>query len=171
MKIQIRRNVFETNSSSSHSITITNDSLVPNDIPIVEDWDICDGEPTMIVELNGFCGWCNHDTQMEKLAYIIMQIAYALDLDYADGWYGNKEQIEADREKLYESDAFKELEDLICDHAGCKHIRLREGTEGYIDHESVCHDIDELKNWDIPYGGYLALVYGADSYIHFEHNG
>lgn len=169
--LQIRRNVFETNSSSSHSITINNDALVSNEIPIVEDWEICDGEPTMLVELDGFCSWCDHESQMEKLAYLIMQIAYILDLEYANGWYGSKEDIEVAREKLYESDEFKELEDIICDYAGCKHIRLREDTEGYIDHDSVVEDIHELKTWDIPYGGYLTLVYGADTYIHFEHNG
>ena len=37
--------------------------------------------------------------------------------------------------------------------------------------KTTLFDIEELKNWDIPYGGYLALVYGADTYIHFEHNG
>ena len=169
--IQVRRGVFETNSSSSHSITINDSNLVANEIPIEQDWEVCDGEPTMMVELNGFCGWDNHETQMEKLAYIIMQIAYILDLYHANGFYGSPEEIKEAREKLYESEEFKELEDIICDHAGCNHIRLREDTEGYIDHDSVCADIDELKNWDIPYGGYLALVYGADTYIHFEHNG
>ena len=163
-----RLNVFETNSSSSHSITITDNLLVDNEIPIVEDWDICDGQPTMLVDLNGFCGWCDHDTQMEKLAYVIMQIAYILDLYHANGWYGSKEEIEEARETLYETEEFKELEDLVCEHAGCKHVRLREGTEGYIDHDSVVSDIDELKNWYIPYEGYLALIYGADTNIHFE---
>lgn len=168
---KVRQNVFETNSSSSHSITIKDDYLVPNEIPVEQDWEICNGEPTMMVELNGFCGWDNHKTQMEKLAYIIMQIAYILDLSHANGFYGSPEEIKEAREKLYESDEFKELEDAICEHAGCKHIRLYENTEGYIDHESVCSNMDELKNWDIPYGGYVTLVYGADTYIHFEHNG
>lgn len=166
--IHIRRNVFETNSSSTHSVTITNGALVPNEIPIVEDWDICDGEPTMLVDLNGFCSWCDHDAQMEKLAYVIMQIAYILDLHHANGWYGSKEEVEEAREKLYETEEFKELENLVCEHAGCKHVRLREGTEGYIDHDSVVSDINELKDWDIPYGSYLALIYGADTNIHFE---
>lgn len=168
---QIRRNVFETNSSSSHSITINDDNLVANKIPIEQNWEVCNGEPTMMVELNDFCGWDNHETQMEKLAYIIMQIAYILDLYHANGFEGSREEIKEAREKLYESEEFKELEDSICDHAGCRHIRLREDTEGYIDHESVCCNIEELKNWDIPYGGYLPLVYGADTCIHFEHNG
>ena len=166
--MQIRRSVFETNSSSTHSVTIADGRLVPNEIPIVEDWDICDGEPTMLVELTGFCSMNDHCTQMEKLAYIIMQIAYILDLYHANGWYGSKEEIEKAREKLYDTEEFKELEDLVCDHAGCKHMRLREGTEGYIDHDSVVRDIDELKNWDIPYEGYLALIYGEDTNIHFE---
>lgn len=168
---KIRVKCFETNSSSSHSITINDSNLVANEIPIEQDWEVCDGEPTMMVELNGFCGLANHETQMEKLAYIIMQIAYILELYHANGFYGSPEEIKAAREKLYESEEFKELEDVICDHAGCKHIRLRENTEGYIDHDSVCYNIEELKNWDIPYGGYLKLVYGADTYIHFEHNG
>ena len=169
--VKVRHNVFETNSSSSHSVTITDGRLVPNEIPIEQNWNVCDGEPTMMVELNGFCGWDNHETQMEKLAYIIMQIAYILDLHHANGFYGSPEEIAEAREKLYESDEFKELEEIICDHAGCKHIRLVDDTEGYIDHDSVCVDMYELKEWDIPCEGYLGLVYGADSYIHFEFNG
>ena len=92
--IKVRRNVFETNSSSTHSVTINNSNLVPNEIPIEQDPEICDGEPTMMVELNGFCCWNNHETQMEKLAYIIMQIAYILDLHHANGFYGSPEEIE-----------------------------------------------------------------------------
>ena len=168
---QIRRNTFETNSSSTHSISICGDELIPNEIPIEQDYAMCNGKPTMMVYLNEFCCWNNHESQMEKLAYIILQIAYILNLPDADGFYGSKSEIEESREKLYASEEFKELEDIIGSYAGCKHIRIEEDSSGYIDHDSVCSDMQELKEWDLDGKGYLALVYGKYSCIHFEFNG
>lgn len=168
--INVRRGVFETNSSSSHSVTIADSTWVPSEFKIVEDWDICDGEPTILVDLVGFCSWYDHETQNDKLAYLVEQIAYITDNYYALSWYGNEEEQREAKERLYDSEEFKELEDEICDHAGCKHIRIKEDSSGYIDHDSVCNTIEELKNYDLP-GSYTSFVFGADSYVHFEHNG
>lgn len=168
--IKVRHNVFETNSSSCHSVTIVDRTLVASDLEVVEDWDICNGEPTILVDLVGFCSWYDHQSQNDKLAYLVEQIAYITDNEYALGWYGNEEEQREAKERLYESEEFKELEDVICDHAGCKHIHIKEGASGYIDHDSVCCSIEELKNYDLP-GSYVSFVFGADSYVHFEHNG
>ena len=168
--IQVRRNVFETNSSSSHSVTIVDDTLVDSELEVVEDWDICDGEPTILVDLVGFCSWYDHESQNDKLAYLVEQIAYITDNYRALCWYGTSAEQEEAKERLYDSDEFRELEDAICDHAGCKHIRIKDGAEGYIDHDSVCDTIEELKNYDLP-GSYISFVFGIDSYVHFEFNG
>lgn len=170
---QIRRNVFETNSSSSHSLSVSDTSLVLNDMPIVENWDMCDGEPTLMVELTGFCSMYDHDSQNDKLAYLIEQIAYITDNEYANGWYGSIAECEAARERLYETEEFKELEDEICNYVGCKHLRIRSHSSGYIDHDSVMSDIEDLKLYDIPScaGGYAGFVFACDSNVHFEFNG
>lgn len=168
--IKIRRNVFETNSSSCHSVTIDASRLLPCELEIVEDYDICDGEPTIMVELVGFCSWWDHESQNDKLAYLVEQIAYITDnYDALDSW-GDTDRCEAARERLYASDEFQALEDEICSYAGCKHIRINPDSSGYIDHESVCVSIDELEQHDLG-GSYSSLVFGADSYVHFEFNG
>lgn len=168
--IKVRRNVFETNSSSSHSVTVVDSTLVKSDLEVVEDWNICDGEPTILVDLVGFCSWYDHESQNDKLAYLVEQIAYITDNYHALCWYGTDEEQREAKERLYDSDEFKELEEEICDYVGCSHIRIKENASGYIDHDSVCLSIDELKQHDLPCG-YVTFVFGADSYVHFEHNG
>ena len=165
--ITIRRNVFETNSSSTHSVTITDSTLMPSEFEIKRDWDICDGEPYISVDLVGFCSF-PVDSQNDKLAYLVEQIAYLTGNYLALGWYGSKEENEAARQALYDTEEFKELESAICDYAGCKHIRINTATEGYIDHDSVVADMNELLQYDVPYQGLAALVFGKDTYVYFE---
>ena len=166
----IRRNVFETNSSSTHSVTISYSDLLPPQLEVVEDWDICDGEPTILVTLDEFCSWCDHDSQNSKLAYLIQQIAYITENEYAMCWYGTSEEQEEDKNNLYNSEEYKELESEICDYVGCKHIRIKDGCSGYIDHDSVCMSISDLKYDDLGCE-YTRFVFGAGCYVHFEFNG
>ena len=165
---KIRYNVFETNSSSTHSVCITNPFLVLNELPIVNDWRYCDGEDTILVDLEGFCSYCDHKSQMEKMAYVILQLVYITDNSDAIGYYDCDDDL---LEKFYETEEFKEFENDICEYVGCKHVRINRETGGYIDHESVIYDIDELKNWDLNGFGYVGFIYAADSYVHFEHIG
>lgn len=168
--IQIRRNVFETNSSSTHSVSITNPELVPSELTVVEDYDICDGDATVVVRLEGFCGGGSRTEQESKLAYLILQLMYLTGNSRACGWYcSNSEEVEQAREEFYNTDEFEELETEICQYVGCKHLRVYPGSEGYIDHDSVVYDLYELK--DECHQSYANLIFAKDSDVWFEFNG
>ena len=161
----IRRNVFETNSSSTHSVTRGNGNTVPSELEIVEYCDIGDYEDTIVIDAVGFCSYFSHDTQVEKLAYLMEQIAYIngyFDLFWAPD---NIEEMLAD---YYECDDFRELEEAVCDYTGAKHLRFGD-LDGHIDHDSVVYDIYELK--DEIGGDYVNFIFDPDSYVHFEFNG
>ena len=162
---QIRKGVFETNSSSTHSVTIGKGITVPSELEITEYCDIGDYEDTIIIDTEGFCGFCDHDTQQEKLAYLMQQIAYMN--GYSDLFWrsGN---IEEQLEEYYDCDNFRELEEAVCEYTGAKHLRFGE-LDGYIDHDSIIYDIYELK--DEIGGDYVNFIFDPDSYVHFEFNG
>lgn len=168
---QIRRNVFETNSSSSHSLSFTNTSLVPNEMEIVGySWEY-EVDDVILVPLQGFCGEWDNSSQYEKLAYLILQLGYITKHDYEVGnlyFHGSKEERIKALNDFYYTDEFMELESAICEHAGCKHVRIDLNTDGYIDHDSVASDMDELR-YNFMYGySYVDLVFGADTNVHFE---
>ncbi len=154
MKKLIRKGVFETNSSSCHSITIEGKSGVYDDIPTVEK----DGS---IFIRSGEFGWEieNYDDFGSKASYIAV---------YIRDWV---------RDEVKKS-AFKEIfENIIIETTGCDRVEYenffwdQEETtyehngkiekymsslgEGYIDHQSVessdydylFEDIDKLKNF------------------------
>ena len=162
---KIRRNVFETNSSSSHSVTIGNHTCEDSYLEIEEYCDKGDYEPTIIIDTEGFCGFADHDTQQEKLAYLMQQIAY---INGFSDIFWNSENLEEQLEDYYDCDDFRELEEEICDYTGAKHLRFG-NLDGYIDHDSVVYDIYELK--DEIGGDYCNFVFSSDSYVHFEFNG
>ena len=160
----IRRNVFETNSSSTHSVTI-GINPGPSNLEIVEYDERCNWEPSIIIDTVGFCGMCDHDTQEEKLAYLMQQIAYIngyFDLFWGSG---NTEELLAD---YYDCDNFRELEEAVCEYTGAKCLRFGD-LNGYIDHDSIVYDIYELKE-EIG-GSYIDFIFSSDSYVHFEFNG
>lgn len=162
---KIRRNVFETNSSSSHSVTIGKSTCEDSHLQITEYCDKGNYEPTTIVDTVEFCGFCDHATQQEKLAYLMQQIAYIN--NYSDIFWGFK-KIEERLEDYYDCDDFRELEEAVCEYTGAKHLRFGY-LDGYIDHDSVIYDIYELK--DEIGGDYINFIFSPDSYVHFEFNG
>lgn len=162
---QIRKSVFETNSSSTHSVSLGKGITVPSELEIIEYCDIGDYEDTIVIDTVGFCGMYDHQSQGDKLAYLMQQIAYIngyFDLFWAPD---NMEEVLAD---YYECDDFRELEEDVCDYTGAKHLRFGEFS-GYIDHESMIFDIYELK--DEIGGDYVNFIFDPDSYVHFEFNG
>ena len=162
----IRRNVFETNSSSTHSVTISsNGNLESSKLEISEYDERCNWEPGIIIDTVGFCGMSDHDTQEEKLAYLMQQIAYIN--GYFDIFWGSG-NIEEQLEEYYDCDDFRELEEAICEYTGAKCLRFGD-LNGYIDHDSVVYDIYELK--DEIGGDYVNFIFDPDSYVHFEFNG
>lgn len=163
--IQIRTNVFETNSSSSHSVSVGKHTCEDSYLEIAEYCGKGDYEPTIIVDTVGFCGFEDHATQHEKLAYLMQQIAY---INGFSAIFWRPENLEEQLEEYYDCENFRELEYEICEYTGAKHLRFG-CLDGYIDHDSVLYDIYELK--DEIGGDYINFIFSPDSYVHFEFNG
>jgi hypothetical protein len=159
---QIRRNVFETNSSSTHSVSIAEYNLEPSHLDIVEYDERCDYRPGIIVDTVGFCGWYDHETQSDKLAYLMQQVAYIN--GYSDIFWSS-ENLEERLADYYDCDDFKELEEQVCEYTGAKCLRFG-SLDGYIDHDSVVYDIYELK--DEVNNDYINFIFNPKSYVHFE---
>lgn len=135
MKTQIRRNTFETNSSSSHSITINNKGgLHSYDIPITEyffDEKNNSEHKNCIILHGGEYGW-GEDTfssAMEKANYVAQEIEHT-DNEELKAWF----------------------EEVLKEETGAEEIVYNLG-DGYIDHQSVGTVYDsisskeELKNF------------------------
>lgn len=126
--IKIRRNVFETNSSSTHSITFsasTNDPQ-PNILPI-------DSDGYIHIRLGEF-GWeeASYSDQYNKLSYLITMCA---ELNGIDFWCITATKFDESVEELYDCDEFQLISDVIAQYAGCEGIKVDQ-CEGYIDHQS-----------------------------------
>lgn len=128
MKRQIRRNVFETNSSSVHSISISNDGREPSELKLNKDG---------YIEVDfGYFGKDErlYTSQYDKLSYLITC------LYYLSGW---------DVEGIYEKYEFGYVEEAICEYSGAKGIRIVGKNEPYIDHRSVPYlDIEIINSYD-----------------------
>ena len=160
--INIRTNVFETNSSSSHSITIPYPlELNENEMEINEDGYI-------EVSLSQFCHW-EHESQMDRLAWLIQLLANEK-LGYNPFWYHrNDEHWHELAEKLYATEEFQELSAEIADYASCRGIVLAELTSGYIDHDS---NYESMKIFLLEYGvDAVSFVFGNGIEMMFEFNG
>lgn len=114
----IRKSVFETNSSSCHSISVNDsdvyDSVTPN------------SDNLIVIPIMEF-GWeeNTYDDSMDKMAYVWIYIR-----DWANAV-----------SKVPFMDMFKKV---VCDHTGAADVYMDPGVksswgsdEGYIDHQSV----------------------------------
>lgn len=134
MKRQIRKYIFETNSSSMHSLTIKNGYM--------EDSDLYIGTDNKVNVDFGEFGWeiCDYSDQYTKLQYILTMCACTEGCKCItpDDFFG--------------TEGFKSISDAIASHCGCDGIRIREDSlrtkhwnyynkdyldfDGYIDHQS-----------------------------------
>ena len=124
--IQIRNNCFETNSSSTHCI-----SLVKNKIPYSRELSL-DNEGYVTVDLIGFCSNCVYVFPEEKLAYVML--IYAGKNGISLNCYGT--ELREALEEFYKTDDFLALQDSIICKLGpsCKGIRFSaDSSWGYID--------------------------------------
>ena len=147
MKRQIRRGVFETNSSSVHSITISKNTIDENKMTINDDGFI-------EVEAGEF-GWGveHHRDQYTKLSYLVMMAVET------DG-----RQCESVEEFL-KTEGFQHINHEIAAHCNCRGIvipgltwtkhtyqdskgvdRFYVTHDGYIDHQS-CEDYKNLQHF------------------------
>ena len=115
---QIRKDVFETNSSSVHTLQISNDGLEPSELKLNKDGNI-------EVEFGEFeKDYRIYNTQYEKLQYLISFIAY----NY--GYY-------YDLDELYENYDFITVRDAVCEYTGANDIVIVGEAQPYIDHQSA----------------------------------
>lgn len=138
MKRQIRRSVFETNSSSMHSLSITSGVIEPNHMSVND-------EDKIEVELGEF-GWgydCYTD-QLNKLSYLMTMCTGTCGATTEEGFY--------------ESESFKKIEDAIREYCGCSGIEIVNANfhtdewsggkyldyDGYIDHQSMYNSVDDF---------------------------
>lgn len=116
--IKIRKGVFETNSSSVHTLTYASSLRSNFNLPINEDNEI-------VVDYGEFGCSGSIFGQYEKLSYILTQFSYLF-------------HSESD---LRGSTEFNALLQALRDHSGNPTVNIRiNKTEGYIDHQSVWED-------------------------------
>lgn len=110
MKRKIRNSVFETNSSSMHSLSYTKyKELEKSTLEIDEDGYIH-------VELGDYTD-IKKDlvTQKEKLAFVISYMNEEL-------YYGKNDYTYPTEEEFNEYGPYVKLKEMICDYTGCKGI-------------------------------------------------
>lgn len=140
VKTKIRRNVFESNSSSSHSLTV-------NKCGSTGKLEVDEYENKVITHFGEF-GW-GYDTYTDpetKLSYLVTMLIET-----------NCDCFSI--EELCETDDFKAINDVVAEHCECSGILIDEEItkkswgdwadhEGYIDHQSVMNITKLLNNYD-----------------------
>lgn len=164
--IQKRRNVFETNSSSSHAISITPTRLLQNfnietSNLVVDD----DGYVTLCV--NGFCSTDAYYTHTDKLTYILQVIAAKnhICLNHC----GGSKEFKNSLIQLYDTEEFKTIQDSVIAYLGpsCLGIRFDENYGwGYIDdsYEAV-DEFFTYKSYDP-----IEFIF-SDMSLHYHYDG
>ena len=134
MKRQIRRSVFETNSSSTHSFTYGN---THNNL-VVNDEDNC-----VHTDLGEF-GWEieTYYDSASKLAYILLAAASFTSHSF---WYFGDTSFDEMLESFKKTEEYKRIEDAVKSYMNCNGIVIDENSEGYIGHQSL--EYDTLDNW------------------------
>lgn len=129
--VQIRRSVFETNSSSTHSITVAKKApREPSSLVVSDDGYIH-------VKLGGY-GWEFRTlaTQGEKLSYLLtMAWEKSGEKDY---YYGDPKRCERAISRFMDSDEYVRISKKVAEYAGCYGVLLDNTAEddAYIDHQS-----------------------------------
>lgn len=128
--IKIRKNVFETNSSSSHSLTLDSDALLDATFDIkylrLGVFELYPGDYNW--------EWYRYYTLEEKLRYIFTQLC--LSGSESDYYYSNEDWFEYHPE----GSALKKLYDLVLLRTGVK-LEFKRG-EAQVDHQSVGTSLD-----------------------------
>lgn len=127
---QVRRNVFETNSSSTHSVVRVHDAMENNELPI----EYIDGEPFVVVRCDDFgWSWDLFTDAYTKLQYLCTFVVHQtpVDTESPDFYeaYTQTEEFELIRDAIYSVTGYN-LRVESNDDDGYK-------SYGYIDHDSV----------------------------------
>lgn len=156
---QIRRNVFETNSSSTHSVSFApGKPLKPSTLKIDEDGFIhC--------YLDEY-GWDTrtYRSQDELLSYLVTMISEITDHKV---WCTRniKEEIEA----IQQTAEFKRVSDAISAYTGAEGLILDE-SEGYIDHQSGTDRYSTLDKFLDKCGTSIIEFVFGDNVVHTDND-
>jgi hypothetical protein len=128
MKKQIRRRVFESNSSSVHTLSISNDGREPSEFKLNKNGEI-------EVDFGYFGRELGiYNSQYDKLSYLITC------LYYLSGYY---------IDSIYDKWEFINIEDAICEYTGATGIKILGKVDPYIDHQSIPeYDIGIINIYD-----------------------
>ena len=150
MKKEIRELVFETNSSSVHSLSIKGDY----------DGNVVGAFPDTVECLLGEYGW-----GYDRLYYVYNKLCYAMAMvlytEYPDFRYCDQDFV-IDENVLQELEGFKLIKKTV-ESKGCKELKvvIKENScykYGYIDHQSY-EDYNNLKDflddWNITLDRFL----------------
>lgn len=170
--INIRRKTFETNSSSSHSISIIDPTLVESELNLVDPWevdyydeDLDYNKKYVLIDFHEYCSYDDHESQEDRLTLCIQQLVAELHLDF---WCVSNEEWHKNIKLLYEDEKFKEISDRVADYVGgdCAGVRIREFSEGYIDHDSDYGSYDNFMSHNCL--DLVDFVFAKEAQAHFE---
>ena len=171
---QIRRNVFETNSSSTHSVSISsNNSKYYDSISLNA---FIDYDNKVHIRFGEF-GWEieDYNSPYDKLQYIITMLVET---------EGNNVSCVED---LFETDGFKLISDAVADYCHCDGIWIDSDMkmdsytwdgkthhyiehDGYIDHQS-CGDYSSVQDFLDDYGlGITQFIFDSGVIVHTDND-
>lgn len=161
MSVQIRHSVFETNSSSSHSLTIAPGELLDFGL---DRKTLRRGEIEAVIHANGY-GWAyqRYYTPESKIGYLLFQAVGGQLPEEVLGLDAGADHLEAFRKKR--SNAVDTIIEIVREATGCD-IRLTRDTADtrygyYVDHQSSYVGLELLDDRD----RLLKLIFGDGSYI------
>lgn len=117
MKRVIRNRMFETNSSSVHTLVYKNQTFAEPDLPINPETNKVIGYYGSFDNSDRY-----YESQADKLSYLLTVLYYIHHYNTED---------------IYETWDFEELEEVVNKHCRTNGIEIREDIEPYIDHQSV----------------------------------
>lgn len=147
MKLTVRNNFFETNSSSVHTLIYKNQELEPSELPINNKTG------RIIGHLDTFGCEFDYNDQDMKLSYLLTT------LYYLEGY---------DLERMIESWDFRELEDALIEYTGCAGLEVADYGDPYIDHQSVPYYGDTIVPWRKQ--DMLNFIFNKDIVLHSEYD-
>ncbi|WP_373261977.1 hypothetical protein [Hungatella hathewayi] len=124
--IKIRQSVFETNSSSIHSLSLAKDGFEKCNIPIKRKKIDGKFRRFLVVKLSRFGkDYHVYTEQSEKFSYLVT-LSYLLDGGY-------------DVENMQQSYAYKRMEEEICKYCKCDGIMVDDMSldDAEIDHQTI----------------------------------
>lgn len=155
MKLAIRRGVFETNSSSTHSVSVIgknpehDHTLTLSDLPELEELKVND-EYDKVEAGFGCFGW-----GPDCFNSIELKLSYALTMVAATECHNIKSSTD-----FFESEGFKMINDAIADRYHCKGVFINS------DIKIGSYEYDDPKRtyYYINIDGYIDHSSGSDSY-------